>query len=1036
MKASLRSDCLLALLFFGIHSFCHCQSVSINLVPPKLPRATPLGSFSPPIEFSYSGLETGIFQFRTWLLETDPPDDYLFASNQWRGLSIANIDNSDGTQSSGIVTVVSSMDVFDYGSFVWVIGLFDSTGAIELARDERHCDATLNRPPVLNSIGDQTVATGEPMVLSLSASDPDGPSPVFAGAGLPPGASLDPNSGVFSWVPTTSGTYPGIRLSAVDLGDGPLVDSEEITITVVDKPRFTAQPDPMILEVGQSGSMEASATAAPEAGAISFQWLKDEAPLAGETSNTLLLTSVGPSDAGTYRVVASNDVGSTTSGEAFLIVPVPRTNEETRNLLLEYLASVQDEFHWRYEVYRDLDSPGNHFHARGFIPDEDAMATNDGAWLINPHSGATCMRFTFERDDTGQNFAGIYLMNGALINGAPVPYFGEDQLEVEGTLYQFVDSGLVDAPDKRSFRGINLSGATKLVFHARGEVGGEQIEFFVGGVGFDDPIKPHPDSTSPVPLAQTPTTLTTEWTRFEIDLTGADLSDIKGAFGWVANAQNNPNPVTIFYIDDVYFELTSEAREARLAEPRFLRSFTTLEIQPDWSPEEAPPFELVFRSTASIYDQIIALLAFLSSNTEDGLRRACIIADALVYAAHHHRSPKIPGSTNLRGFSKFYKAGDIALPPGWEIEGLAATVPSAGIYHEGTQTFVELQESSVIDTGENLWCVVGLLAMFEATGRQDYLDTALIAAEQAHVQRQDAGTYQGFIAGPEEIHSGTPVPRTYRSTEHHLDAVAAFRKLHEITHDPKWLDDANHALVFVEQMWDASRGCYLTGTSTEPNPQPNYGTLPQDVQSWAVLAVEEVLGLHPNILNSVETYHKVSINGYDAFDFADDRDGFWPEGQGHIACAYYRAGNRTRTTELLSLLPKLQQMPPPHGDGKGIVAASHDFLTSGFDFHWFRRMHVAATGWAYMALQRYNPFEAHSMLSIPTVRGDGLPSPSTFRFRLDGEIGENYRIECSPDLSTWTTVEVIQLTQNTAVRDYSHATGTERLFYRALHLPD
>lgn len=1019
------------------------QSVTIDLVPPKLPRGTSFGSYSPPIEIGYSGLGAGIFKLHVWLLQRIGGPNWPLASNQWNGDAanqVITIDNTSGSNSSGKISLIRTMDVYDVEPFDWVVRLRDQTSTAELAFAEHYTDATLNHPPVLAAIGGKSVPRGNYLTFTVTASDPDGSAIIFGASNLPPGASFDPASGVFLWQPTAAGDFTAIRFTATDAGDGPLTDAEEISISVIDKPWITSQPQPLLLSPGQSGALTVVADASPSSGTITYQWTKNDVEIPGAVSTSLQLENVSAADAATYRVIATNTKGSTVSHDAFVGVVVPRSNEETAARCLEFLRERQDEFHRTVDVYRDIDSAGNHFHARGFIPDEDAKVTTNGAWTTTPYAGATCMKFTFERDATGVNGGGIYLLNGVLINGAPVPYFGESQLTVGGQTYQFVDSNEVDLPSERSFHGPNLTGATKLVFYARGELGGEQIEFFTGGVGCAPYAQPHPDSSSRFPVGGTLTTLTNSWARYEIDLTGMDLSDIKGGFGWFAEAIHNPRPTTTFYVDDVYFELSPAAQMQRLAQPRFLRSFVTLNVQPSWAPGEPMPFDLAFRSTISAYDQATALFAFLAEETPDGLRRARIIADAFVYAVNHHRDPYVPGSTRLRGFSRFYKGGDIALPPGWEVNGRAGTVPAAGLYHEATQSYTEMAESNLIDVGDNLWCVMALLAVFEKTGDSSYLQTALVAAEEVHERKRTVGTYQGFIAGIEAINSPQPKERTYRSLEHHLDAVAAFRRLYHFTGDPKWLADANHALAFVEQMWSDARGCYLTGTSPEPNPQPNGspGQLPEDAQSWAILALDPG-EVHGASLDCVEVNHRVVISGFDAFDFADDRDGFWPEGLGHIIDAYYlRNGpdERQRARQLALLLSRLQQIPAPHGDGRGIVAASHDFLTSGFGFDWFRRMHTGATSWAYLALVRYNPFTARTMLSQPFAGQPALPSPNVFRFNFQGEAGEFYRVESSVDLLVWSPVEVLQLLQPAGTRDYPFATGTEKIFIRAVHKAD
>ena len=66
-----------------------------------------------------------------------------------------------------------------------------------------------NQAPTLDPIGDKTVAEGDSLAFSVTASDPDGPAPIVLTASpLPPGASFTDNgdgTGDFSWPERRSG---------------------------------------------------------------------------------------------------------------------------------------------------------------------------------------------------------------------------------------------------------------------------------------------------------------------------------------------------------------------------------------------------------------------------------------------------------------------------------------------------------------------------------------------------------------------------------------------------------------------------------------------------------------------------------------------------------------------------------------------------------------------------------------------------------------------------------------------------------------
>ncbi|MBF0253668.1 MAG: hypothetical protein HQL11_00865 [Candidatus Omnitrophica bacterium] len=168
-----------------------------------------------------------------------------------------------------------------------------------------------------------------------------------------------------------------------------------------------------------------------------------------------------------------------------------------------------------FAVYTDGGVSGNHYAPSGFMGDHGDLNIVQ-SWNDNPHSGTSCIRIVYSAEATeGAQWAGIYWQN---------------------------PDGNWGARDQ----GFNLEGASRLVFWARGEKGGERIDKFrVGGIQGR-----FSDSTI---AGFGPVALTTEWTRYEIDLTGKDLSSIIGGFMLVAKGQKNPEGFTI-YLDDISFE--------------------------------------------------------------------------------------------------------------------------------------------------------------------------------------------------------------------------------------------------------------------------------------------------------------------------------------------------------------------------------------------------------------------------------------------------------------------------------------------------
>lgn len=587
-----------------------------------------------------------------------------------------------------------------------------------------------------------------------------------------------------------------------------------------------------------------------------------------------------------------------------------------------------DQFHNRFPVYDDVSSADNHFVAYGKIPDEGAQVSINSSWTDNPHSGATAMRFTFSGQDSG----GFYFLNGVLPAGSTSPLlnFG-------------------DIPSA----GIDLSGATTLTFWACGDNGGERIDFFVAGVGRNaetgQSTQPFPGSSPRHPALGNTFTLSREWQRFEIDVSGLDLSYVLGGFGWGASAADNPNGA-VFFLDDIQYNLGPTALEARLNQPRFVKSFVTLPVQPDPFDENAnDDIDLVMRNLAFSYDNALALLAFLAEGSPNSQRRARLIGDAFVYASQHDR---YFDDGRIR---TAYSAGDISLPPGWTANGREGTVPLPGFYSEQQQMFFEVEQQSV-DVGNNAWAMIALLALYKETGEQYYLDTARSIGNFIQTFRNDSGTYQGFQGGVNMPESANPTRRTFASSEHNIDVVAAFKTMASVTGESQWLADADHAQSFVQAMWDESRNCLLAGTVDPESRNVQPGQLPLDVQAWSILAGISLTGSnHDAVLSCTESNHRTSHAGFSGFDFNEDRDGVWFEGTAHMAVAYLMAGNHADAEQLAATLRRAQSTEP-YGDGTGISATSRDGLTTGFGFKYFRRLHIATASWLVFAQLAFNPY--------------------------------------------------------------------------------
>lgn len=111
-----------------------------------------------------------------------------------------------------------------------------------------------NLPPVLGAIGPREVAEGSTLSFQAVATDPDaGDDLTYSlGPGAPSGATLDPDTGVFSWTPADEAGSPFlITIIVRDNGSPQLSDQETIVVTVHNAPPVAGLLGPQVGRTGQ-----------------------------------------------------------------------------------------------------------------------------------------------------------------------------------------------------------------------------------------------------------------------------------------------------------------------------------------------------------------------------------------------------------------------------------------------------------------------------------------------------------------------------------------------------------------------------------------------------------------------------------------------------------------------------------------------------------------------------------------------------------------------------------------------------------------
>jgi len=161
----------------------------------------------------------------------------------------------------------SGASITSVGAFSWVpteaqgpgsyiIRIIVSDGLLEDYEDITVTVNEVNLAPVLNPIGDKMVSEGALLQFTVTASDFDVPAQTltYSASNLPPGATFNPTTRVFSWTPASgqAGVYSGVHF---EVSDGYLTDSEDITITVtVVKPPVGGYAAPIDVATGKEAS--------------------------------------------------------------------------------------------------------------------------------------------------------------------------------------------------------------------------------------------------------------------------------------------------------------------------------------------------------------------------------------------------------------------------------------------------------------------------------------------------------------------------------------------------------------------------------------------------------------------------------------------------------------------------------------------------------------------------------------------------------------------------------------------------------------
>ncbi|MFQ5965361.1 MAG: fibronectin type III domain-containing protein [Candidatus Scalinduaceae bacterium] len=170
-----------------------------------------------------------------------------------------------------------------------------------------------NNPPVLSPIGNKSVSEVQTLSFTISATDLDGETLSFTASNLPSGAIFNGSTKTFSWTPTYSqaGTYSNI---VFQVSDGKDIDSESITITVVNVNRAPVLDPILNITVNEGVTLTLNPTATdPDGDPLTYTY-------SGWMTSASYTTNFN--DAGTHTVTVTVSDGSLTDSQDVTIMVV------------------------------------------------------------------------------------------------------------------------------------------------------------------------------------------------------------------------------------------------------------------------------------------------------------------------------------------------------------------------------------------------------------------------------------------------------------------------------------------------------------------------------------------------------------------------------------------------------------------------------------------------------------------------------------------------------------------------------------------
>lgn len=345
-------------------------------------------------------------------------------------------------------------------------------------------------------------------------------------------------------------------------------------------------------------------------------------------------------------------------------------------------------------------------------------------------------------------------------------------------------------------------------------------------------------------------------------------------------------------------------------------------------------------NAAFTYDNALAAMALLCA----GYRKAAEhILDSFAFAVENDRYQ--PGRIR-----NAYAAGNIA---SW-FNG-ESSVNLSGWYDAKISQWCEDRNQVGCNVGNTAWAALALLQYDRLYGSARYLNTA--AALMDWVMAECGGNAPGFTAGLDGWPENGPdvtYPFTYKSTEHNIDAYAAFLRLYERTGEERYRQAAESALALIGSLYDTGKGLLCTGTQDD-GVTPSTENVVLDTQVWACLALGKEFAPYQDALNTVAAM-ETAEGGY-PFCLSNVNGGWWAEGTAFTALMYRLLGQEDRAASALAALTGIQLESGLFPAATVENLSTGMYLYDGSPWEYGTSPHIAPTAWFVMAVKGFNPYD-------------------------------------------------------------------------------